>query len=146
MSGELLIRAIGRPARQGSKSAFVRGGRARMVEADKGLPQWRKDVIAAAKSAMLAVNWLPLDDPADVSIIVLLPRPRTVTRLYPDRKSDGDGDKYARAIFDALTLAGVWVDDSRAVDHTTRKRYADAQHPPGAIIRVRAMTEQGVLL
>ena len=143
---ELLIRAIGRPARQGSKSAFVRGGRAQMVEADKNLPQWRKDVIAAARSAMTASGWVKLDDPADVSIIMLLPRPKTVTRPYPDRQSDGDGDKYARAIFDALTKAGVWVDDSRAVDHTARKRYADAQHPPGAIIRIRSMADQGALI
>lgn len=145
MATELTIRAIGRPARKGSKTAFVRGGRAQMIEADKNLPAWTKDVIRAAENARRVAGWLTLDDPADVSIVVLLPRPKTVTRPYPDHKSDGDGDKYARAIFDALTEAGVWVDDSRAVDHQVRKRYAD-DAPPGAIIRVRSLSDQGALL
>ena len=143
---ELTIRAIGRPARKGSKEfKGMRGRHAVLVEADKNLPQWTKDVVEAAEMAMRVHGWLTLDSPADVVITVLLPRPKTVTREYPDHKSDGDGDKYARAIFDALTQARVWVDDSRAVDHHVRKRYADGV-PPGALIRVGSISNQGALL
>ena len=74
---------------------------------------------------------------------MFLPRPKTVTRPYPDRQNDGDDDKYARALLDAMTLGQVYVDDSRVCDLVMRKRYADGR-PAGAVVRVRPM--DGVLL
>lgn len=147
MTPELIIRAIGTPARQGSKSfKGMRGRFPVFVEADPKLPKWRADVIDAAKSAMRATGWLTLDGPIEAWIEIYLRRPKTVTREYPESKSDGDGDKYVRAIFDACTIAGVWVDDSRVVDHHARKRYCEPGQPAGARIRVSAMADQGALV
>lgn len=144
---ELVIRAVGTPARQGSKDfKGMRGGRPVLVEADEQLPEWRKAVVAAAVSAMRATGWIREDGPCEVWIEVWLQRPRTVRRAYPDHMGDGDGDKYARAVLDALTIAGVYTDDSRVIDHHCSKRWASEQHPEGARIRVAAMSEQGALL
>jgi hypothetical protein len=68
---------------------------------------------------------------------VYLPRPKTVTREYPTGRQDGDEDKYLRAIQDALSLAGVYYDDSLVVDGHIHKRYADGR-PTGATIRIAA--------
>lgn len=144
---ELTIRAIGTPARQGSKDfKGMRHGKPVFIESDPELPQWRKDVITAATNAMRAVGWLRINEPCEVWMTFLLPRPKTIKRAYPDSKMDGDGDKYVRAIFDALTIAGVWKDDARAVDHHARKRYAEPGQPCGARIRVAAMSDQLVIV
>jgi Holliday junction resolvase RusA-like endonuclease len=143
---ELVIRAHGIPAKQGSKDfKGMRGRHAIMIEADEKLPAWRKAVIAAAANAKLAAGWLSLNEPVELTAWVFLPRPKTVTREYPTGRQDGDEDKYLRAIQDALTLAGIYHDDSLVVDGHIHKRYADGR-PPGATIRVAAMTEQGALL
>lgn len=134
---QLTIRVFGRPAKQGSKDfKGMRGGHPILVEADTKLPAWRKAVIAAARNAMTATRWATLDGPIDIDATVYLPRPASVTRQLPTSQNDGDGDKYLRACCDALTLARVWVDDSRATDQRIRKRYAD-HRPPGALIVVR---------
>lgn len=146
MTAELIVRAHGHPAKQGSKEfKGMRGRHAIMTEADVKLPEWRKVVIRAAENAKLAAGWLTLTDAVTLSAWVYLPRPKTVTRQYPTSKQDGDEDKYLRAIQDALTMAGVYADDSLVVDGHIHKRYADGR-PPGATIRVAAMSEQGALL
>ncbi|WP_167507045.1 MULTISPECIES: RusA family crossover junction endodeoxyribonuclease [unclassified Mesorhizobium] len=38
----------------------------------------------------------------------------------------GDVDNLAKAILDAMTAAGVWLDDAQVVELTCRKRYGDA--------------------
>jgi Holliday junction resolvase RusA-like endonuclease len=142
MPDELIIRAIGTPARQGSKDfKGMRGGRPILVEADDELPNWRRSVSDAAQSAMRAHGWLKEDGPCEVWIEVYLERPRTVKREYPDRMGDGDSDKYARAVMDALSIAGVYTDDSRVIDHHCRKRWTAPGQQPGARIVVRALTE-----
>lgn len=143
---ELIVRVHGTPARQGSKSfKGMRGKHAVMVEADPNLPAWRKAVIAAAENAKLAHGWLMLNDPVELSAMVYLPRPKTVKRLYPIGRQDGDSDKYLRAIGDALSMAGIYYDDSLVIDGHVYKRYADGR-PPGATIRVAAISDQGSLI
>jgi Holliday junction resolvase RusA-like endonuclease len=146
MTAELVVRVHGTPARQGSKSfKGMRGKHAVMVEADDNLPAWRKAVIAAAENAKIATGWLMLNEAVDLTAWVYLRRPKTVTRAYPTGRQDGDEDKYLRAIQDALSMAGVYYDDSLVVDGHIHKRYADGR-PPGATIRISPMSEQGALI
>jgi Holliday junction resolvase RusA-like endonuclease len=143
----LTIRAFGQPATQGSKDfKGMRNRRPVLVEADPLLPEWRKTVIAAARNAALAAGWLMLNEPVEVWITMYLPRPKTVTREYPEGRGDGDVDKYARGILDALSLAGTYYDDSRVIDCHCSKRYADPGQPTGAWIRVASMSKQGALV
>jgi len=141
MTAELVVRVHGTPAKQGSKDfKGMRGRHAVMVEADEKLPAWRKAVIAAAENAKLATAWLMLNEPVELTAVVYLPRPKTVKRAYPTGRKDGDEDKFLRAIQDALSLAGVYYDDSLVVDGHIHKRYADGR-PPGATITIRALTD-----
>lgn len=139
---ELRFRVIGVPARQGSKDfKGMRRGRPILVEADPNLPKWRRDVIAAAHNAIRATEWLVTDEPCEVWVTFLLPRPKSVKREWPDSQNDGDGDKYVRGLFDALTYAKVWTNDARCVRHHASKEYARPGQPTGAIVRVVEMME-----
>jgi crossover junction endodeoxyribonuclease RusA len=42
-------------------------------------------------------------------------------KLAPPRNGKWDGDNYTKAIFDALTKAGVWVDDSLVAKYHVEK-------------------------
>lgn len=106
----------GTPAPQGSKKHV---GRGIMVEANKALPSWRADVIAAAVEAMQ--TWpgpFPLDGPLTLEVSFSFPmpasRPKKVRELGRCPKVTApDTDKLVRAIGDALTQAGAIVDDAR---------------------------------
>jgi Holliday junction resolvase RusA-like endonuclease len=50
-----------------------------------------------------------------------------------------DIDKCQRSIFDALTDAGVWRDDSQVARVTVLKRYVEDDETPGAIIEVETL-------
>lgn len=140
---QLVIRAIGTPVTQGSKSfKGMRRGRPVLLEDnDRELGRWRQAVMSAARSAMLAQGWYCLDAACSASIVWFLRRPPSVRRAFPDRQSDGDVDKYTRAVFDALTVAGVWADDSRCIDALVRKRYCGPGQPAGARITIRPVEE-----
>lgn len=143
MTAELVVRAHGLPAPQGSKKAFVRGKKVVLVEMSEQLPAWREALLKAGENAVLAAGWLPLREAVDAEVWIYLPRPKSVTRPLPIVIPDLD--KLARACLDALTLAKVYADDALVVDLHVHKRYADGR-PPGATIRIRAVSEQGALL
>lgn len=140
MSDWLEFRVKGLPAPQGSKRAFVRNGRASLVEmAGASLKAWRQDVTVAAIGAMRANDWYTLDAPVEVHIGFALARPKS--RPHDDWHAvRPDIDKLCRAVLDALTTAKVWEDDSRVADLKAWKRYADPAEGPGALIAVRALT------
>ena len=121
---------LGRPAPQGSKKAYVVGGRAVVTDASKNLAPWRDSVAAAAVDAMNGHP--PIDEAVDVVVTFDFIRPKTSKRPYPSVMPDVD--KLLRGVFDALTAAGVLRDDSRVVNVTGRKRYRDFE---GAEITVR---------
>ena len=123
---------IGIPRPQGSKTGFIRNGRVVLVEASKQLPEWRSEVALTAKEAMLTHGaWYKTERPVRVEVVFYLPRPKTVKREYPSVAPDVD--KCARAVLDALTAAGVYVDDAQVVDLVALKRYREF---PGASVSV----------
>ena len=154
----LRIRAYGPPAPQGSKSAFAvrkKGGgytgRTVMVDDNKTtLGPWRAAVTAAAVAAqkgLPAPPWSAGLLPIAVTITFLMPRPashytpRGALRAAAPRRPAGarmDIDKLCRAVLDALTDAGCWVDDGQVSALRAVKWYAHRGDPPGAIIEVSA--------
>ena len=135
MSRELLLtlRADGTPRPQGSKKAFVVKGRAVMIDDNKPeLKAWRQSVERAARGAMTVTEF---DGPVLGSLAVAvefhMPRPKSVKRDLPSVAPDLD--KLQRAVFDALTIAGVWKDDGQITTISARKIYGPT---PGALISV----------
>jgi Holliday junction resolvase RusA-like endonuclease len=128
---------IGLPSPQGSKRAFVRNGRANLVEvAGAALKDWRTSVTARAVEAARDVDWVILEGPVAVEVLFRLPRPKS-------RPHDvwhavrPDVDKLARAVLDAVSSARLWVDDCQVSDLRAWKRYDTPDHPSGALIAVR---------
>lgn len=117
----------GSPAPQGSKTAYVRGGRAVLVEANKRLPEWRSAVTNAARQAMQ--NQKPFDQPLRLEVTFFIARPKKPKHdVYPGSKPDLD--HYIRAVGDSLTRAEAIVDDSLIVDILAQKRWCDPETQP----------------
>ena len=85
---EFFVHGIPRP--QGSKKGYFRNGRVILVEASKQLPEWREQIIVAAKEAMMLSDvWLlKSDKPIRVEAVFFFPRPKTVKREYPSVAPD----------------------------------------------------------
>jgi Holliday junction resolvase RusA-like endonuclease len=121
----------GVPVSQGSKVPFVVAGRAKLRDSnDAKLRPWRKTVKLAAAAAMEGRPALR-DEPLVVSIEFRFVPGKTVRREMPHVKPDID--KLIRSIFDSLTDAGVWGDDSQVVKTVAEKVYAAS---PGVLVRV----------
>lgn len=118
----------GRPAPQGSKKSV---GRGRFVEASKYLPAWRAAVVSAAR---LAYAGEPINVPCRLRVIVFLDKPKkpkfdVAPAVMPDV------DKLARAIGDALKIAGLIEDDQLIVSLEIDKMWA-VDRPQGAWISI----------
>lgn len=128
----------GRPAPQGSKTAYVRGGRAVMVEASKHLPAWRSAVMLAAKQAMLANDALVrFSDPVRLSVTFYIERPKNPKhKLFPAGKPDLD--HLIRACGDSLSQAGVVTDDAIICQVVAAKVWTGAhtKPEPGAVVEI----------
>ena len=115
MTGWLEFDVYGLPAPQGSKRAFVRNGRANLVEvAGESLTIWRHSVTAAARKVIEVEAWEPIrEGPIEVHVLFWLPRPksRQVDVWHATRP---DIDKLARATLDALTASFIAIDDNAA--------------------------------
>lgn len=141
----------GTPGAQGSKKHVGRGV---MVESSKKVKPWRSDVKAAAE-AVLDATTPPFAGPVTASIVFRFTRPRGHYRTgrnahllregapaRPISRALGDVDKLVRSTFDALTAAGVVVDDSLFVELFTAKVWCSDGEVPGATVVV-APLEQG---
>lgn len=120
----------GTPAAQGSKR-HVGGGR--MVESSKALGPWRSTVTLAVHQACPGPA---LTGAVAVSVEFVLPRPKsTPKRSTPPHIRKPDVDKLIRAVFDAVTDAGVvWGDDSQVDVVQASKRTAEVGETPGVRI------------
>lgn len=140
----------GAPAGQGSKRHV---GNGIMVEDNKRTRPWRESVKHAALDAIAewesthSQPWAPHATPVHTTITLRIPRPKhhyRTGRFAAILRDDAptyapntpDLDKALRAIFDALTDAGVWRDDRQVVAVYATKVY-DSR--PGAVVRVEAV-------
>lgn len=141
----LSFSVVGVPGAQGSKRHVGKGV---MVESSKRTAPWRQDVAFCAERAAKNVDWEPLTGPVDVEIAFSFNRPkahynrhgilREGVPIYITSRAAGDLDKLLRSTFDALTSAGVWVDDSQVVAVTATKSYAPTA---GAHITIRGVRQ-----
>ena len=72
--------------------------------------------------------WVPLTSALSVHCVFFLKRPKTVKRLYPTGRPDGDN--YLKLILDAANEI-LWVDDSQVVDGSFSKRYVSSESQVG---------------
>lgn len=151
----LLFDVVGIPGAQGSKRHVGRGV---MVESSAKVKPWRSDVKAAAEAEILrsGAPWPPLDVPVEVMIDFRFHRPKShygtgrnanaikaTAPDYPTSRALGDADKLARSTLDALTAAGVFVDDSLVVRLEVEKVWAPPFVAQGALVSVRTMPGAG---
>lgn len=130
----LTVTVLGVPIAQGSMKSL---GPRRMVHsnADKLRP-WRDSVAWQVREAMNDLGLEPFEGPVAVAVTFVLPRPKSAakSRWAPDRKPDGD--KLERALFDALTTGGAWIDDAQVVTCKWSKAYPSAGVLPGVTFTV----------
>lgn len=137
----LTLYVAGIPAPQGSKRAFVIGGKARLVEMSKRVKPWRRAVEYASIEAARRAQVGPFLGPVRVSLEFVMPRPKTTK--HPACTSKPDLDKLVRATLDGL--APVIPEDSCVVRISAFKRFARESgiENPGCLISIEAV-EQGV--
>jgi len=162
------IHVFGQPAPQGSKHGrpIYRGrgaereftGKVAQQESSPNLKPWREAVKHAALDVMKARHatsnpfWI-LNGPVFIYTVFTFVRPKTHYRTgrnahllrdnapaYPIRFGRNDIEKLDRGTRDALTDAGVWVDDAQVAHHDSWKVWArehpDALPVAGAVIRI----------
>lgn len=131
----------GKPAPQGSKRYLgVKGGKGITVESSKAVAPWRADIRDGAEKAMAAGQaGYGAGDAVVVQLLFVMPRPvSTPKRRTPAAVKRPDLDKLARAVLDALSSAGVWIDDSQVVELAASKRIAEIDQVSGCMITVKA--------
>jgi crossover junction endodeoxyribonuclease RusA len=122
----------GLPQPQGSAKAFVVNGRAHVTTANPKLKSWRVDVASIAQRHIQGAY----AGAVDVRATFTFPRPKSHYRtgrnagLLRDgapawHSQKPDADKLARGLLDALTLAGIWKDDSQVFALTVQKRWGE---------------------
>lgn len=106
----------GRPAPKGSMKCIGSRGKVKhqLIESDDGGHRkvWRAHLTAAAHGLAERLP-APLDGPITIGMIAWLEKPKSNRQIAPTTRTVGDLDKHARMLLDALTDAGVLVDDSR---------------------------------
>lgn len=134
----------GIPCPQGSKTAIVRDGQARLIEGRRGparkqFAAWRAAVRTEADGR---VWWPPIERGRAVAVeyTFFLPRPKTLPRGRWVPSVRPDLDKLERAVGDALTGV-LYEDDSQIVRATTAKRYVHELGDPGVLITVTELEE-----
>ena len=139
----------GTAAAQGSKRHV---GHGRMVESSKKLDPWRARIVQFAYDHVQAGS-PTFTGPVFVELTFYVARPRNhygtgrnadtlkpAAPRHPTGRQHGDLDKLERAVYDALTEAGVIRDDADIVSNSDWKRWADdVPVSPGVDVTVRAM-------
>jgi Holliday junction resolvase RusA-like endonuclease len=117
------FRADGIPVPQGSMKVI--NGRV-LHSQGSALAVWRSTIAWSAKQA----GAIPVADPIQMTLVFIMPRPKTVKREFPSVAPDLD--KLIRAALDALT--GVaYLDDGQVVEIHAHKIYGSS---PGLEIRL----------
>lgn len=83
----------------------------------------------------------PLDGPLKLTVEFLYPRGKSTPKLQALKWTRPDMDNLVKAVKDAFTQGGVWVDDGRVCDTRQIKRYVGDGEPSGAIITVEELED-----
>lgn len=133
------VYVAGLVAPQGSKR-HVGGGV--MVESSKAVKPWREDVRAACRETW---DRGPLDGAIRLVLEFVRKRPTSAPKKRtPPATTMPDLSKLIRSTEDAITSAGVWVDDARVVSIVADKRIAEIGETPGCRIRIEVPGDGGV--
>jgi crossover junction endodeoxyribonuclease RusA len=135
MITEIDVSVTGRPAPQGSKKFGEHG---QMLEQSAYLPAWRQAVRRAVYERYRVLGVPAADLPLLRGSVEM-----GVTFWVPiDSRADGppDLDKLLRGLWDALTAARVWEDDSRVVALLWAAKQHSADGSTGADLLVRRAT------
>jgi len=138
----------GLPVTQGSGKAITSRstGRAMYLHSNaKALRQFRQALKRAWTSAYPTAE--PATGPLQLSVTQIIARPashygtgrnsgllKAKAPGYPDKRPDLD--KILRAVGDACTDAGIWVDDAQVIKVTAKKEYALQLETPGVYIAI----------
>lgn len=133
----LTLGVEGSPAPQGSKRAYVVKGRAVLIEDNKRTKPWRAAITLTARVEANRQKWTTTDQPVELDVTFLIPKPATSRRAYPSVKPDLD--KLLRALLDGLTDANIWKDDSQVVSLIARKVYVLTK--PGILATINTVGE-----
>lgn len=131
---------VGVPAPQGSKSAVVIGGKARIIEGKTSGQRakhraWRDAVAVTAREH---APDLPLVGPLGVTVIFRMPKPASRPKKHHGWHSvSPDKDKLLRATLDGLQVGGVVANDSQFACGSWTAAEVDGW--TGAIIRIEAL-------
>jgi Holliday junction resolvase RusA-like endonuclease len=142
--------AAGVPKGQPRPRAFARQMGGKMVARvyDAGTAEGWKSAVALAARPYLPKT--PLQGPIEVQITYYFPRPQShygkrkgELYLKPDaprwHTGKPDIDNADKAIMDALTTLGMWVDDAQVVSMMVEKRYSETQGVTGATIEIEGL-------
>jgi crossover junction endodeoxyribonuclease RusA len=133
----LTFEVRGTPVPQGSIRSLGRGRPSVHGNAERLLP-WRESVLWAARDALGGAA--PIVGAAEVSLTFYLAKPKSTPKkaVWPVKRPDLD--KLTRAVLDALTAAGVWLDDSQVTALSAQKVWT--QEAPGVFVRVGAIGQE----
>lgn len=108
--------------------------------------EWRKRLVAAGQSLRRSIGYT-FEGPVSVDATFVIERPKTIQhRVFPHKYPDLD--KLVRMLLDALTTAGVWLDDSLVCELNVRKQYPGMIPEltgPGVVVRVDLMVDPDAL-
>lgn len=115
---KIQFEVIGLPAPQGSKSAVVIGGKARIIEGKTSGQRakhtsWRDSVATAARAIAELDADTPLRGPLRLDVLLRMPRPASRPKRHHGWHAvTPDKDKILRSIGDALQMSGLVANDS----------------------------------
>jgi Holliday junction resolvase RusA-like endonuclease len=140
----ITFRVNGIPQPQGSKTAFVRNGRAVLVEGRRGparenFKTWREAVQRGAAEHCMGE---PIAGPLHVTAVFVMPKPKSAKKNATRPVTRPDVDKLARTVLDALTQSGLIVDDSHIARLHVEKTYATERDPCGVLVSISRLDER----
>ena len=119
----------GFPKTKGSWIPFMTKHGIKLRPASNKMTAWANEVKQTLHDKW---KWGIIEGAVSVELSFSLPKPKTVARVFPTSKYDGDLDKLVRCIYDCLT--GIVIkDDSQIIDGAEHKRY---ELPCGVYITV----------
>lgn len=136
------IRVLGVPWPQGSKSAVVVNGQARLLEGSSKTGRakhkaWRQSVAAEAQDHALEHGPVDENAPLEVDIVFVMPKPKSKPKKAIWCQVKPDLDKLIRSTLDGLADGGLVAHDSRVVKVTAEKRYVVPGEGTGALIAIQ---------